>query len=121
MRLEDTSAFQALNGQDPTFLQQAKRDITITNKDSITRWIDQLIGTLEDFKGQLQLEDEDQLREQIGEFFTEAQDLRAQAESVKARSSEMMPEEDQANTGGMMRSMFFGSFGKKKDDKKKRR
>lgn len=33
MRLEDTSAFQALNGQDPTFLQQAKRDITITNAD----------------------------------------------------------------------------------------
>lgn len=97
------------------------RDITITNKESIARWIDQMIGTLEDFKGQLQTEDEDQLREQIGEFFSEAQDLRAQAESVRPRSAEMMPDEERANTGGMMRSMFFGSFGKKKDDKSRRR
>ena len=33
MKLEDTTAFHALSNQDPTFLQQAKRDITITNAD----------------------------------------------------------------------------------------
>ena len=33
MKLEDTTAFHALSNQDPTFLQQAKRDITITGAD----------------------------------------------------------------------------------------
>lgn len=97
------------------------RDITITNKASIARWIDSMIGTLEDFKEQLQTEDEDELREKIGDFFTEAQDLRAQAESVKPRSAEMAPEEEHGSTGGMMRTMLFGNFGRKKDDKNKRR
>ena len=31
--VEDTTAFHALSNQDPTFLQQAKRDITITGAD----------------------------------------------------------------------------------------
>ncbi len=98
------------------------RDITITNKESITRWIDSLIGTLEEFKETLQIEDEEELREQVGEFFNEAQELRAQAESVKPRSAEMSPEEEGERTsGGMMRSMLFGNLGRKKDDKKKRR
>ena len=97
------------------------RDITITNKESISRWIDSMIGTLRDFQEQLQSDDEEELRETIGEFFTEAQDLRAAAESVRARSAEMMPEDDRAAAGGVMRSMFLGGFGRKKDDKDKRR
>lgn len=97
------------------------RDITITNKESIGRWIDQMIETLQDFREQLRSDDDEQLREDIGAFFREAQDLRAAAESVRPRSAEMMPEDDRANTGGVMRSMFLGGFGRKKDDKSKRR
>lgn len=96
------------------------RDITVTNKESIGRWIDQMIVSLQDFREQLRTEDDEELREKLGDFFREAQDLRAAAESVRPRSAEMMPEDERANTGSMMRSMFLGGFGRKKDEKKRR-
>src|SRR5699024_2006347 len=97
------------------------RDITITNRQSISRWIDAMIGTLEDFREQLLTADEDELREKLGDFFRAAQDLRAEAEAVKPRSAETSVEDERAHTGGVMRSMFLGGFGRKKDDKDKRR
>lgn len=96
------------------------RDIAITNKQSITRWIDSMIGTLEEFKTQLQDDDDEALRESIGEFFKEAQELRAAAESVKSRSSEMMTEDERPSSGGMMRNMLFGGLGRKRDDNPRR-
>lgn len=97
------------------------RDITITNKEAIARWIDSMIGTLADFRNQLRTYDDEQLKEKVGEFFTEAQDLRAQAEAVRPRSAEMAVEDERASTGGVMRSMFLGGLGRKRDDKDKRR
>lgn len=97
------------------------RDITLTNKESIGRWIDQMIDTLQEFRDDLRSDDQEALKEKLGDFFSEAQDLRAAAESVRPRSAEMMPEDESANTGGMMRSMFLGGFGRKKDDKSRRR
>lgn len=98
------------------------RDIAITNRAALGRWIDQMIENLTDFREQLNTADEDAAREAIGTYFEEARDLRAKAEFVKPRVAEMEPEESQANTGSVMRSMFFGGLGgRRKDDDKKRR
>lgn len=96
------------------------RDITLTNRQAISRWIDTMIGSLSEFKDLLETGDEEEIRERIGEFFTEAQDLRAKAEHVKPRSHEMAVEEERASTGNVMRSMFFGGFGKRDDKQRKR-
>lgn len=97
------------------------RDIAMTNKAALGGWIDSMIVTLQDFRDQLIAEDDEQVREQIGQYFTEAQDLRAQAEHVSPRSAEMQTEDERTNTTGVMRSMFFGGFGRKKDEKDPRR
>lgn len=98
------------------------RDITLTNKAAIGRWIDSMIATLADFRQKLDGADEDQVREAVGAFFEEAQDLRAKAESVSPRHAEMELEEDsRANAGGFMRSMFLGGLGGRRDDRDKDR
>lgn len=97
------------------------RDIALTNKVALGRWIDRMVETLLDFKDELNSDDDESSREQIGAFFKEAQNLRAEAEYVRPRSSEMAMEDERANTGNVMRSMFFGNFGRKKDEKDSRR
>lgn len=98
------------------------RDITMTNRAAISRWVDSMTTSLQEFKGLLETGDDEEIRERIGAFFTEAQDLRARAEVVKPRASEMAIEEERASTGNVMRSMFFGGLGKRdKDDKQRRR
>lgn len=98
------------------------RDITMTNREAIGRWIDSMVGTLQEFKELLESGDDDDVREQIGQFFTDAQDLRAKAEVVKPRASEMALEEERASTGNVMRSMFFGGLSKRdRDNRDKRR
>lgn len=97
------------------------RDIALTNKAALGRWIDRMVETLQDFKEELNSDDSEAAREQIGTFFKEAQDLRAQAEHVRPRSHEMSVEDERANTGNVMRSMFFGNFGRRKDDKNERK
>ncbi len=97
------------------------RDITLTNREAIGRWIDNMIVTLEDFREQLNESNEEELREQVGSFFQEAQDLRAKAEVVKPRAAEMEVDDGRASTGNVMRSMFFGGLGKRDDRTKDRR
>lgn len=96
------------------------RDIVLTNRQAIDRWIGSLITTLQEFRDDLANEDEDIAREAIGAFFKETQELRAQAESVKPRSAEMASEDTRVASSGMMRSMFFGGLGRNKDEKTKR-
>lgn len=96
------------------------RDITMTNRESLGRWIDTMIGSLTDFRELLRDGDEDEIRTQVGEYFKDAQDLRASAESVKPRSAEMDVADDRQPTSGMMRSMFFGGFGKRDKDTRRR-
>lgn len=97
------------------------RDITLTNRESIGRWIDQMVESLQDFREHLRSDDSEELKTMLHEYFKDAQDLRASVEYVKPRSSEMAMDEDaQASAGGVMRSMFFGGFGRKKDEKNKR-
>lgn len=98
------------------------RDITMTNREAIGRWVDSMVESLQEFRALLDLGDEEDVRAKVGEFFTEAQDLRARAEVVKPRAAEMAIEEERASTGNVMRSMFFGGLGKRdRDDKNRRR
>lgn len=98
------------------------RDITLTNRDAIGRWIDAMVDSLQEFRGLLDVGDDDEIRENVGNFFKEAQDLRARAEVVKPRSSEMAVEDGRGGSGNVMRSMFFGGLGKRGlDDKNRRR
>ena len=96
------------------------RDITMTNRESIGRWIDAMVDSLTDFRQLLTNGDEEDIRKQVGDFFKEAQHLRAQAESVKPRSSEMDVTDDRPTSTGMMRSMLFGGFGKRDKDDRRR-
>lgn len=97
------------------------RDIAITNRASLTRWIDEMIATLNEVKDDLAHEDIEEARARIGEFFAEAQDSRAHAERVRPRSSEMMTDEEEgARMGGMgatMGRMLFGGLGRRGGDR----
>lgn len=97
------------------------RDIVLTNRKSISRWIDSLIDTLQEFKSDLANEDDDAAKEAIGQFFKDTQDLRIQADLVRPRSAEMAPEDSQPTGSGMIRSMLFGGFGGRDKDAKTKR
>lgn len=100
------------------------RDISLTNRGALTRWIDQMIGSLEEFKGYLADEDEESARARIHTFFSDAQEQRARAESPSRRSSEL--EEDDAARGETVSQsvgrMFLGGFARrdrrKNDDRR---
>lgn len=97
------------------------RDISMTNRASLSRWIDQMIGTLDAFKGYLADDDEDAAREKIHTFFAEAQEQRARAESTPSRRSEQ--EGDEALKGETVSQsvgrMFLGGFARR--DRRKER
>jgi len=99
------------------------RDISVTNRDALSRWIGQMIATLEDFRQDLALGD-DEAREKIHTFFTNAQDARARAEVPHTRAHEQAPESaagmKNESMSDSMGRMFLGGFGrrKKKDDKR---
>lgn len=92
------------------------RDISMTNRQSLVRWIDQFIDTLEEFKGFLADEDEDVAREKIHRFFANAQEQRARAESTPSRRGE--DDDPTADLKGETVSqavgrMFLGGFARR--------
>jgi prephenate dehydrogenase len=96
------------------------RDISLTNRESLTRWIDQMIGTLEEFKGYLAEEDEDAAKKHIHEFFSRAQEQRARAESTPSRRSDDPSANEDLKGETVSQSvgrMFLGGFARK--DRKK--
>lgn len=98
------------------------RDISMTNRTSIVRWIDQMIGTLEEFRGNLTADDEALAREQVHEFFKEAQDQRARAEVVHHRAAEQNPESATSlrneTVSESMGRMFLGGLGRRDKSRK---
>ena len=98
------------------------RDISLTNRQALSRWIGQMITTLEEFQSELTSDDEDQARERIQEFFHEAQDQRARVEVVQSRSSEQSPETSGSlkneTVSDSMSRMFLGGFGRRDRGKK---
>jgi prephenate dehydrogenase len=94
------------------------RDISMTNRAALGRWIGQMIDTLEAFRADLADPDEDAARQRIHAFFTEAQDQRARAESVPKRSAEQGLDTNESlkkeNIGESMSRMFLGGLGKRR-------
>jgi prephenate dehydrogenase len=101
------------------------RDISMTNRQALSRWIGQMIVTLETFRADLADPDEDAARTRVHEFFTEAQDQRARAESVPSRSAEQALEGQndlkKENMSDTMGRMFLGGLGRRKRDQDGRR
>lgn len=98
------------------------RDISLTNRESLSRWIGQMINTLEDFRENLAIEDEETARKRIHEYFVEAQDQRARVEVNVSRAAEQSPETSASmkneTVSESMGRMFLGGLGRRGKDKK---
>ncbi len=97
---------------------QMHRDIAMTNREAILRWIDQLGVTLQDFRSMLTETDDEASRERLGDFFTRAQDARARWEVKSPRAAEQASVSQQelgsVSVGEQMGRLFLGGLGKKR-------
>lgn len=93
------------------------RDILLTNRASVARWIDTYVDTLLSVKASLVSAD-DAARDQLLEFFTEAQDERARVEVQEARGGEQAGSVEggitRENMSEHMGRMFLGGLGKRR-------
>jgi prephenate dehydrogenase len=98
------------------------RDILMTNKDAVIRWIDQLQTSLSRSRDLL-AGDEAEASEKLLSFFERAQDERAKAEVTASRGAEqkMADGVEPGTVGDQMSRMFFGGFGRKKNGQKDQR
>ncbi len=89
------------------------RDIAVTNRESIARWIDRYTSELRSLRDDLMRNDES-LPESLLKKFEGAQDARARLELPVQRSEEAMTESQrevsQDNFSDQMSRMFFGGF-----------
>ncbi|MFT4037471.1 MAG: prephenate dehydrogenase/arogenate dehydrogenase family protein [Thermomicrobiales bacterium] len=92
------------------------RDILLTNRDAVLRWIDAMSSSLAELRKDLASTDE-QASERLEAFFTEARDARAdwatqttrEGELLQATGSELSTESVSDHVG----RMFLGGFAKK--------
>jgi prephenate dehydrogenase len=95
------------------------RDISLTNKDAILRWVDAYTETLQNFKSALLKEEEGAVPE-LTEFFTQARDARAEWSTQTTREGELLQgtgsELSKDGFGDQMGRMLFGSFMRRKGD-----
>jgi prephenate dehydrogenase len=102
------------------------RDIAVTNRESIARWIDRYTEELHGLRDEL-LRNDESLPESLLTRFERAQDARARLEVPVQRSEEAMTESQrevsQDNFSDQMSRMFFGGFRRreKRDGDKERR
>ncbi|MEJ7839555.1 MAG: prephenate dehydrogenase/arogenate dehydrogenase family protein [Thermomicrobiales bacterium] len=96
-------------------------DIVRSNKESVNRWVTQMIEGLEDFQSRLNNPDEETSHKAVREYLEEAQDARARVEVAVNRASEQSSAtQDQLNketVSDQMGRMFLGGFGKRRRDK----
>jgi prephenate dehydrogenase len=92
------------------------RDILLTNRDAVTRWIDAVIATLEEMRHNLRLDD-DAAAAAIDAYFTDAREARAlwatqttrEGELLQGTAAELQPE----SVSDHMGRMFLGGFAKR--------
>jgi prephenate dehydrogenase len=92
------------------------RDILLTNRDAVVRWIDAMASTLGDLRQILVLEDESS-KAALEAFFSEARDARAvwatqttrEGELLQGTGAELSPE----SVSDHMGRMFLGGFAKR--------
>jgi prephenate dehydrogenase len=93
------------------------RDITLTNRQSIDRWITALVDQLETFQQSLRNSD-DTSAEQIEKFFSDALDRRAEWAVQTSREAELLgtgvSDASKDGLGDQMSRMFLGGFMRKK-------
>jgi prephenate dehydrogenase len=93
------------------------RDITLTNRESIDRWVTALVNQLETFQDYLRNTD-DASEEQIEKFFTDALDRRAEWAVQTSREAELLgtgaSDASKDGLGDQMSRMFLGGFMRKK-------
>jgi prephenate dehydrogenase len=89
------------------------RDIAITNREPLTRWIDTYIDALRAFRVSLQ-EDEEQSVTDLTRFFTGARDARAEWATQTTREGELLQgtqaELSKEGFGDQMSRMLLGGF-----------
>ncbi|HET8524283.1 MAG TPA: prephenate dehydrogenase/arogenate dehydrogenase family protein [Thermomicrobiales bacterium] len=90
------------------------RDIVLTNRDAVNRWIGAMITQLEDFRAMLN-GDEEQASEAINSFFEKARDVRAEWATQTTREGELLQGTEMDLTkerfGDQMSRMLLGGLG----------
>jgi hypothetical protein len=92
------------------------RDILLTNRDAVVRWIDAVTATLGELRATLAAQDDDD-DTAIEAFFDEAREARAlwatqttrEGELLQGTAAELAPE----GVGDHMGRMFLGGFAKR--------
>ncbi|MDQ3524269.1 MAG: prephenate dehydrogenase/arogenate dehydrogenase family protein [Chloroflexota bacterium] len=94
------------------------RDIAITNREAIGRWIDQYIDSLQDLKV-LIADDSHEGEKNLFSYLEQAQDDRARLELTVNRTDEALTETqrqaDKHSFGDQMGRMFLGGLGRSRD------
>lgn len=94
------------------------RDIVITNRQAILRWIDQLDSTLHEVRGMLRERDQEAASQQLRDFFAKAQDARASWEVKTPRASEQAAVSQQemksVSVSEQMGRLFLGGLGRRR-------
>jgi len=92
------------------------RDIAVTNREAISRWIDRAIVELERAQAAMAQGEEGSVA--LGEFFTQARDARAEWATTTGRAGELVQgtESELMNEGfgNQMSRMLLGGFGRKR-------
>jgi prephenate dehydrogenase len=93
------------------------RDIALTNRDALTRWLDSYVTVLQDFRAALH-EDADQSAKELTTFFTQARDARAEWATQTTREGELLQgtqaELSKEGFGDQMGRMLLGGFMRKR-------
>jgi prephenate dehydrogenase len=95
------------------------RDILLTNRAAASRWIDQMVESLEEMRSLLG-SDEEAAGARILEFLERAQDERARLEVPVNRAAEQAVDADglgQQGVGDQVGRMFLGGLGRKRREK----
>ena len=100
------------------------RDILLTNRDAVLRWLDEYIENLSSVRTALQ-GDPEQATTTLTEYFTQARDARAEWATQTTREGELLQgtaaELTTENMGQQMGRMLLGGLARRKPDGRKER
>lgn len=87
------------------------RDIVMTNREAVTRWVDAMVAELGDFRRQLH---SDEAGESMDRYFVAARDARAEWATQTHREGELLQDTDSelanSSISGQMGRLFFGGL-----------
>ena len=92
------------------------RDILLTNREAVGRWLDQFIATMQDLRDTLATDDE-AMPERLTAFFEQARDARADWSTQTTREGALLQSTDAelsaaGNIGDQVGRMLLGGFGR---------